>query len=82
MRTLGVHEEDGYISSFSLAICHDTDSSVGIVTGYELDGRDFAPDRGKIFPLPHSVQTGSGAQQASYPRGTGGPFPGCKTAGA
>jgi hypothetical protein len=36
----------------------------------------------QYFPLLHSVQTDSGAHQASYPMGTGGSFPGGKAAGA
>jgi hypothetical protein len=46
------------------------DSSVGIATGYGLDGPGFD------FSLLHSVQTGSGAHPASYPIGTGGSFAG------
>jgi hypothetical protein len=34
------------------------------------------------FCLRHHVQDGSGAHLASYPMGTGCPFPGSKTAGA
>jgi hypothetical protein len=34
------------------------------------------------FSLPHSIQTGSGAHPASYPRGVRGPFPGGKATGA
>jgi hypothetical protein len=34
------------------------------------------------FSLYHRVQTGSGAHPTSYPMGTGGFFPGSKTAGA
>jgi hypothetical protein len=37
---------------------------------------------GVRFSLLHSVQSGSGAHPASYPLGTGGSFPGGKTAGA
>jgi hypothetical protein len=47
-------------------------SSVGIATGYWLDGRGSILGRGKkCFPL-HNVQTGSGAHRAPYPMGTGG----------
>jgi hypothetical protein len=58
------------------------DSSVGIVTGYELDDRGT----GVRFPagdffLLHSVQTGSGTRRASYVMGTGGSFPGGKACG-
>jgi len=34
------------------------------------------------FSLHHCVQTGSGPHPASYPKGTGGSFPGGKAAGA
>jgi hypothetical protein len=34
------------------------------------------------FLLHHRVQTGSGAQSASYPMDTGGSFPGGKATGA
>jgi hypothetical protein len=60
------------------------DRSVGIATGYRLDGlgigvqfpgeRDFSPF--------HTVQTGSGANQATYTMATRGSFPGGKAAGA
>jgi hypothetical protein len=56
------------------------DSSVGIATGYGLDGQGLIP--GRDVSLLHSVQTGSGAHPASYPMGTGGSFPGDKAAGA
>jgi hypothetical protein len=40
------------------------------------------PDRGKNLYLLHSVQAGSGAHQASYPKETGGLFiPGGKVKG-
>jgi len=32
------------------------------------------------FPLPHQVQTGSGAHPATYPMSSRGSFPGGKTA--
>jgi hypothetical protein len=57
-------------------------NSVGIATGYELEGRGSILDRGKIFFLFHSVQTGSGSPPASYPMGTGGSFRGDKAAEA
>jgi hypothetical protein len=57
------------------------DSSVGIVTGYGLDGPvRFAAVQD--FSLLHSVQTDSGAHPASYPMGTGGSFPEGKVAEA
>jgi hypothetical protein len=57
-------------------------SKAGIATGYGLDGWGWIPGRGKRFYLLYSVQTGSGAHPASYPRGTEGCFPGGKVAGA
>jgi hypothetical protein len=61
------------------------DSSVGIVLGYGLDDRSsrvrFPAEAGNPS-LHHRVQNGSGAHPASYPRGTSGPFPGGKAAGA
>jgi hypothetical protein len=59
------------------------DSVVGIATGYWLDnrgGQSSSPGRVKNFL--HVVQTGSGANPASYPMGTGGSFPRGKAAGA
>jgi hypothetical protein len=56
-------------------------SSVGIETGYGLEGGPSIPWRGKIF-LYYSIHTGSGAHQASYPMGTVGVFLGGKAAGA
>jgi hypothetical protein len=43
-------------------------------------GRGSSPGRVKNFL--HVVQTGSGADPASYSMGTGGSFPGGKAAGA
>jgi hypothetical protein len=40
--------------------------------------RGSIPDRGRGFFSSPCVQTGSGAHPASYPVGTGGPFPGGK----
>jgi hypothetical protein len=38
--------------------------------GYGLDGRGSIPAKGMRFFLPHSVQSGSGAQPAFYSMGT------------
>ena len=51
-------------------------SSVGIVTGYGLDGPVIEPRWGARFSAP--VQTGPGAHPASCTRGTGS-FPGVKS---
>jgi hypothetical protein len=56
------------------------DSSVGVATGYGLDGQGSILD-GKIFSRLHSVQTGSEAHPASCPIGTGDDFPVGKAAG-
>jgi hypothetical protein len=59
------------------------DSSVGIATGYELDGRWVGvrvPVGVRFSPL-HVAQTGSGAHSASYPAGAGSYFPGVKRPG-
>jgi hypothetical protein len=58
------------------------DSAVGIATGYGMEdrGRSSSPVMVKDSLL-HVVQTGSGAQPASYPKSTGGYFPGVKRPG-
>ena len=53
------------------------DSSVGIATRYGLDGPGIE-SRGAIFSAP--LQTGPGANPASYTMGTGS-FPGVKRPG-
>ena len=50
--------------------------SVGIATGYGLDGPGIESEWGRDLPR---VQTGPGAHPASYAMGTGF-FPGAKTA--
>jgi hypothetical protein len=63
-------------------ICFENRSrfiSGSIVSDYGRSG--FNPRRGqRIFPLNLCVQTGSGAHPASCTMGTGGPFPGGKSA--
>jgi hypothetical protein len=44
-------------------------SSVGIATGYEMDGRGVESES-RIFTVLHIVQTGCGAHLASYPVST------------
>ena len=51
----------------------DRDISVGIATGYELDGPGIESRWKRVFSAP--VQTGPGAHPASYTMGTGS-FPG------
>jgi hypothetical protein len=58
-------------------------SSGSIVSDYGLDDRAIgvrSPARAKDFPSSLCVQTGSGAHPASCTMGTGGPFPGGKSA--
>jgi hypothetical protein len=58
-------------------------SSGSIVSDYGLDGRAIGvrfPVGAKDFSCSLCVQTDSGAHPASYPMGTGGPFPGGKSA--
>jgi hypothetical protein len=47
-----------------------TGSSVGIITGYGLNGKSSIPGRRRDISLFHKVHTGSGAHPASYPMGT------------
>jgi hypothetical protein len=47
-------------------------TSAKIMTGYELNDQSSIPARGRNYSLRHNVQTGSGAQRASYLMGTGG----------
>jgi hypothetical protein len=53
------------------------DSSVGIATGYGLDGPGSTPSRSD-FSLLHSIQAGSLAHPAPYPMGNRGSPPGVK----
>jgi hypothetical protein len=55
------------------------DSSGGLGTCYELDGRGLVSGRGKIFLF--STESSLGFQLASYPMGTEDPSPGSKAAG-
>jgi hypothetical protein len=58
-------------------------SSVSIVSDYGLDDRAIgvrSPAGAKDFSSNPCVQTGSGAHPASCTMGTGGPFPGGKSA--
>jgi hypothetical protein len=48
------------------------------MSDYRLDGRFRSPAEAKDFSSSLCVQTGSEAHPASYPVGTGGPFPGVK----
>jgi hypothetical protein len=71
--------EIGFILMSMLCKIGSRGSSVSIVSGYGLDDRAIvvrSPAKG--FSCSLCVQTGSGAHPASFPVGTGGPFPGVK----
>jgi hypothetical protein len=56
-------------------------SIISVVSAYWLDDRAIqirSPVEAKYFSSNLSVQTGSGAHQASSSMGSGGPFPGEK----
>jgi hypothetical protein len=58
-------------------------SSVNVMSHYGLDDRTIevrSPAEARDFSSNLSVQTGSGAHPASCTMGTGGPFPGGKSA--
>jgi hypothetical protein len=57
------------------------DTSVEIMTGYDLDDSGLCPGRDKSFSLLHSIQTGCGAHLASYLMGTACSFLKGKAAG-
>jgi hypothetical protein len=46
------------------------------VSDYGLDDRGSIPGRAEDFSSSSCVQTGAGAHPATYPMGTGCPFPG------
>jgi hypothetical protein len=63
--------------------CRSRVSSGSIVSDYGLDDRAIgvrSPARANDFSSILCVQNGSGAHPASCPMGTGGPFPGGKSA--
>jgi hypothetical protein len=63
----------------SMGMFRSWGSSVSKVSDYRLDGFSSIPGRGKRFFFSSLyVQTSSEAHPASYPVGTGGPFPGVK----
>jgi hypothetical protein len=62
-------------TGFNAILAESRDSSVGIATGYELNGGGSIPDKGGNINLLHSVQTGSRAHPTSCPVGTRGYFP-------
>jgi hypothetical protein len=64
-----------YICTF-IPLCCGSGSSVGIATGYGLDGLEIESRWGARFSAP--VQTGPGAHPASCTMGTGS-FPGVKS---
>jgi hypothetical protein len=75
MRTLQ-QKYDHYFTGYRSRVSSDS-----IVSDYGLDDRAIgvrSPAGAKDFSSNLCVQTGSGAHPASYPMGTGGPFPGGK----
>jgi hypothetical protein len=61
------------------------DSSVGIATGYGMDGRGLGvrlPAAARDFSLHHSVHAGTETRPDSYIMGTGSYFRRSKAAGA
>jgi hypothetical protein len=76
------HGYDSVISGF-YRIDQEPGSSVSIVSDYGLDDRAIgvrSQAGAKDFSSNLCVQTGSGAHPASCTMGTGGPFPGGKSA--
>jgi hypothetical protein len=57
-------------------------SSVGVATGYGLDGWVWFPVRTRNLSLLHSVQTGSGTHPTSPPMSIEGCFPEGKASGS
>jgi hypothetical protein len=65
----------------ALTLNKEPDISVSIVSDYGLDDRAIevrSPGGAKDFSSSLCAHTDSGAHPASYPMGTGGPFPGGK----
>jgi hypothetical protein len=70
---------DWYICVFlNVAVDQEFEVGVGQYSVWLQTGRPgFDPrQKQRIFPVASCIQTGSGAHPASYPMGTGGPFPG------
>jgi hypothetical protein len=68
---------------YNLLVIGSRVSSGSIVSDYRLDDRAIGvrfPAVAKDFSCSLCVQIGSGAHPASCPMGTGGPFPGGKSA--
>jgi hypothetical protein len=65
-----VVKEKYAIGSSQNFLFRSLDSSVGIATGYGLDGRVRVPAV-QEFSILHGVHTDCGAHPASYPMGTG-----------
>jgi hypothetical protein len=66
-----------YLDAYHLTKIKSRDSSVGIATGYRLEGRGSTfrfPAGAGNFSLHHCVQKGSGTHTALYPMGAGGSF--------
>jgi hypothetical protein len=77
------YKTTGRIMVLYMHIFRSRVSSGSIVSDYGLDDRAIGvrfPEGAKDFSSILCVQTGSGAHPASCPVGTGGPFPGDKSA--
>jgi hypothetical protein len=73
----------GYVQICMFVPSGSRGSSGGVVSDYGLDDREIgvrSPAGAKDFSSILCVQTGSGTHPASCTMGTGGPFPGGKSA--
>jgi hypothetical protein len=95
LRNKGLFQISTLVCLISISICNlfidlpmynastlSRNSSVGIGTGYGLDGLGLIPGRHRDFALLHNVQAGSVSHSASYPIDTTCFFPGSKAPGA
>jgi hypothetical protein len=63
----------------TLNVTNEGIPKIDLIIKTQLDDRGSIPGRG--FSFRHHIQTGSGVYP-TYPRGTGGSFPGNKAAGS
>jgi hypothetical protein len=71
-----------YVKTIYFLHYYEPGDSVGIETGYFLDGEGQFPAGVRDFSPLDSIQFGSGVHVASYPMGIAGSFPRGKAAGA
>jgi hypothetical protein len=70
--TLAAAVYSQYIVSLCSVLIWGQDTTVGIVTSYRLDGWRLEFQQGQdTFIFSKTVQTGSGAHPAAYPKGFG-----------